>query len=73
MVTITKPTVKRVMKSIGLGNRTNDFLAKLDEMALDAMLDEATADMKRDKGIPFEQFMTEMRADFASRGYEDRV
>jgi hypothetical protein len=73
MITMTAPTVKRAMKSIGLGDRANDFLAKLDEMALDAMLDEAVADMKKGKGIPLDQFMAEMRADFASRGYANRI
>ena len=68
MITMTAPTIKRAMKSIGIGDKANEFLSVLDKMALDAMLAEAVEEMNRGEGIPLDQFMRELRTDFASRG-----
>ena len=68
MITMTAPAVKRTMKTMGIGDRANEFLARMDKMALDAMLAEAVEEMNRGEGIPLDQFMRELRTDFASRG-----
>ena len=73
MITMTVPTIKRTMKSIGLGDRANDFLAKIDEMELDAMLARNIAGMNRGEGIPRDEFMSKMRVKFASRYYADNI
>jgi len=68
MITMTAPTIKRAMKTIGLGDRAGDFLAIIDEMALDAMLEESMAEIERGEFIPAEEFEQEMREKFAN-GY----
>ena len=72
-MTMTAPKVKMAMKSIGLGDRVSDLLNKIDEMALDAMLDESIKAMDRGEGIPFDQFMRELDEEFAQRFGTKRI
>ena len=62
-------TIKNAMKAMGLGDRINEFLAKIDEMALDAMLERSIAAMDRGEGIPFEEFKRKMDEKFANGYY----
>jgi len=71
-MTMTIPNVKRAMMDVGLGDRINDLFARLDEMALDAMLAESIAQANRGEGRPAEEFERELDEEFA-KGYYGRV
>ena len=67
--TMTAPTIKRAMKTMGLGDRAGEFLSILDEIALDTMLAESIAAFNRGEGRPASEFIAEMRERFASGYY----
>ena len=53
--TMTAPTIKRAMKTIGLGDRAGDFLAIIDEMELDRRLTISMAQADRGEFVSEEE------------------
>jgi hypothetical protein len=50
-----KPKIKKAMRNIGLGERTDDLLDMLDEIELDLMLKESEQDEKAGRFITIEE------------------
>ena len=71
-MTMTAPKVKRAMTDIGLGNRINDLLARLDEIELDRRLAKSIAQADRGEFLSMEELMRELNEEFA-KGYYGQI
>ena len=66
-VTDTK-TIKRAMRTIGLGDRTDDLLSILDKMELDRRLKISEGQFERGEGITLDELKKRVGKKFAN-GY----